>query len=1096
MRLTALCICGILLALSSLSWTTTYSGEGDLLEDKSFGPCVATLRPEGECRQGQDENTCPYIFTLPPLTVYLPKQLRELEKIVKDLQMLKDNVDQLKKICAVRQTERGCERQREREQEKLNEGAARHERNWMNEKDAEILKESGTNRTNVEKIEINGHTDRTILEEREIKKCQAEREEKGVLKENNKEDPVKEVGEKKVKPQTERVNEKDKLGQTELPTAGGKERIVDTARERAVENSNRETDADIKKEKDEKGFLKGEQSDHVDSGDKRQMTINIKKKEEIPESDHYVRRDEMKEAENKTQSEKDEKDKGGDGIKMSQEHDVHTNKEKEQHQEENNEMEKVKQTENIGSAITEIIKAWEVEDDGDKETGKEIKTKETVPIVQRDTDEELASSKATVNTDSVPISPSPLSAIRLAAKNDAMDLNKDISFTPSTPLSSFPSNSITDTNQSMITASKLPAPNTGAAGISEHPSSSTTLRTLSGPGNQMAGSGTRLISTTSTRPGAGVGAQVGSTTASTTPSHNLYSTTSPESGDNSHWTAKKNIGSNTGTGLKPSSGREPKPGEKHKSGIKPDTDQKPHNLKNYHKPDRAALSDKTTKHDQKQKTSQPKPLTDQESKPGKDTKHIADVTHSRGDAEFSPNTMKTITLGPKTYNTLETGSFPRHYSNPKGFTTSSNSRIMSDVKPQAAGQLSSIPVTQRTNNIRGISPGPATPNPESNTDYSLEDVIIHNIEKPAPRQIPDPDKIMIPVPSPRTQTTSTVSPDFRSPTPAQSEPPASSTPSARELRVKINQVAALLNNSLILNGRPQDGHSKEHPKEKKGGSRPVNTSSKLPTLTSSKGKKQYFTLSQALCPYWVRQQLRLSPPFTIVRRDCSDHLLPGQTKSGVYLVTPDLRSKSFPVFCDMELAGGGWTLIQRRKDGSVSFNRTWVEYRSGFGELDGGEFWLGNTMIHLLTRDRDMVLRVELEDLDGVVEHAQYEQFRVAGERLRYRLTVGGYSGTAGDALRFSKTYDHNNRAFTTPDRDHDRYPSGNCGAYYSSGWWFDACMAANLNGRYYVDKYKGIRDGIFWGTWHNISTEYYPVNERQSFKSVRMMIRPKSFAP
>nr|XP_040024620.1 fibroleukin-like [Gasterosteus aculeatus aculeatus] len=140
----------------------------------------------------------------------------------------------------------------------------------------------------------------------------------------------------------------------------------------------------------------------------------------------------------------------------------------------------------------------------------------------------------------------------------------------------------------------------------------------------------------------------------------------------------------------------------------------------------------------------------------------------------------------------------------------------------------------------------------------------------------------------------------------------------------------------------------------------------------------------------------------------------------------------------MELDAGGWTLLQRRQDGGVSFNRTWDEYRSGFGELDGGEFWLGNNMMHLLTRDRDMVLLVELEGFDGVMEYAEYEHFRVGSERMRYRLTVGAYSGTAGDALRFSKSYDHNNRAFTTPERDNDRYPSGNCGAYYSSGWWFD----------------------------------------------------------
>lgn len=282
------------------------------------------------------------------------------------------------------------------------------------------------------------------------------------------------------------------------------------------------------------------------------------------------------------------------------------------------------------------------------------------------------------------------------------------------------------------------------------------------------------------------------------------------------------------------------------------------------------------------------------------------------------------------------------------------------------------------------------------------------------------------------------------------------TPSARELRVKINQVTAFLNKSSSQPppGRPLDAG----PGEPKGDGEKTEGETDVPTV-----------------------------------RDCSDHVLRSHAVSGVYLVTPDPAADAVPVLCDMTVDGGGWTVLQRRLDGSVSFNRSWAEYRDGFGRLDG-EFWLGNQLLHLLTRDRSMELRVELEDFDGARQHAQYQVFKVASERMRFRLSVGGYSGTAGDALCFSSQYNHNNRAFTTPDRDNDRYPSGNCGAYYSSGWWFDACMAANLNGRYYKGRYKGVRDGIYWGTWHNISSEYYPTNERLAFKTVTMMIRPRGF--
>ncbi|XP_029992638.1 mucin-5AC-like isoform X5 [Sphaeramia orbicularis] len=447
-------------------------------------------------------------------------------------------------------------------------------------------------------------------------------------------------------------------------------------------------------------------------------------------------------------------------------------------------------------------------------------------------------------------------------------------------------------------------------------------------------------------------------------------------------------------------------------------------------------------------------------------KQNTEVTHSQRGTEFSPSDRKPSPLGPKTSNTLDPDPFPHLNTLPEGFTLSPTGRIKSDLRPQTTIQPPSILWTTRPKTVIGgtvksltSSTTPRSTHLSSNTDSKSQSVL-ENVKETASSQTTTPDKTTTSVPPPSVQTTSTVSSGFRSTTTTSGpEAPAeASTPTARELRVKINQVAAFLNNSINPKLRPSDTTSKDHPDVDGRGS-------------------TFSTL----------------PPKVI--RDCSDHLLRGKTDSGVYLVTPD-PSRSFSVLCDMELNGGGWTVLQRRKDGTVNFNRLWDDYKDGFGDINGGEFWLGNNLIHLLTRERDMMLRVELEDFDGVTEFAEYEHFKVASERMRFRLTVSGYSGTAGDALRFSKRYDHNNRAFTTPDRDHDRYPSGNCGAYYSSGWWFDACMAANLNGKYYSGRYKGVRDGIFWGTWHNISTEYYPTNERQSFRSVRMMIRPKGFKP
>ena len=84
-----------------------------------------------------------------------------------------------------------------------------------------------------------------------------------------------------------------------------------------------------------------------------------------------------------------------------------------------------------------------------------------------------------------------------------------------------------------------------------------------------------------------------------------------------------------------------------------------------------------------------------------------------------------------------------------------------------------------------------------------------------------------------------------------------------------------------------------------------------------------------------------------VYKDCKEAFGKGNRLSGVYTVNPD-NEIPFQVYCDMHTDGGGWTVFQRRMDGSVDFYRNWNDYVNGFGDLKG-EFWLGLEKIYRLT---------------------------------------------------------------------------------------------------------------------------------------------------
>ena len=208
-----------------------------------------------------------------------------------------------------------------------------------------------------------------------------------------------------------------------------------------------------------------------------------------------------------------------------------------------------------------------------------------------------------------------------------------------------------------------------------------------------------------------------------------------------------------------------------------------------------------------------------------------------------------------------------------------------------------------------------------------------------------------------------------------------------------------------------------------------------------------------------------------VPRNCYHARLLGHSVSGVYEIDPRDRLGPFDVYCDMQTDGGGWTVFQRRKDGSEDFYRNWADYKDGFGELYG-EFWLGLDKIHRLSVS-SVTLRVDMMATDNSKAYARYEDFTIGNEKSMYVMYLGRYTGTAGDSLTTGK-----GMKFSTKDKDNDDH-SGNCAVSYGTGsWWYDHCGYVNLNGLY--------KHGS--SSWHAVI--WYGFKSTNSLQTVEMKLK------
>ncbi|XP_045563062.1 tenascin isoform X3 [Salmo salar] len=210
-------------------------------------------------------------------------------------------------------------------------------------------------------------------------------------------------------------------------------------------------------------------------------------------------------------------------------------------------------------------------------------------------------------------------------------------------------------------------------------------------------------------------------------------------------------------------------------------------------------------------------------------------------------------------------------------------------------------------------------------------------------------------------------------------------------------------------------------------------------------------------------------------RDCSQALLNGDTVSGVHTIyLGGDESQPIQVYCDMDTDGGGWIVFVRRQSGKLEFFRNWRNYTAGFGDMND-EFWLGLSNLHKITVAGQYELRVDLRD-KGDVAYAQYDKFSVSDPRSRYKVHVGGYSGTAGDSMTY-----HHGRPFSTYDHDNDIAVT-NCALSYKGAFWYKNCHRVNLMGRYGDDSHS---KGVNWFHWKG---------HEHSIEFAEMKIRPSNF--
>lgn len=148
-----------------------------------------------------------------------------------------------------------------------------------------------------------------------------------------------------------------------------------------------------------------------------------------------------------------------------------------------------------------------------------------------------------------------------------------------------------------------------------------------------------------------------------------------------------------------------------------------------------------------------------------------------------------------------------------------------------------------------------------------------------------------------------------------------------------------------------------------------------------------------------------------------------------------------------------WIVFQQKTSAAPAFNRSWADYRSGFGDPNGN-FWLGLERLYQMTQSAKYRMRIEVQLQYNLKWYSvEYDSFVVDSEPNGYAIHLNGCAGDACDPFDSPiSTSKQNHMPFSTPEQFTLQYTGNSttivkgCGFLPAGGFWYNNCGYILLN--------------------------------------------------